>query len=112
MIPVQRIGHATYETPDLERQVAYYTGVIGLAVTDRTSARAILSSRLGYETLVIERGPSARCVRLSFQTASDFDLNDVEPLLSKIGIKSERRSDITPGIQAATVFVDPKGTEI
>ena len=30
MIPVQRIAHATYETPDLARQIDYYTQVIGL----------------------------------------------------------------------------------
>jgi catechol 2,3-dioxygenase-like lactoylglutathione lyase family enzyme len=112
MIPVQRIGHATYETPDLARQVSYYTKVIGLAVTDRTGERAILSSRLGYETLVIERGASARCVCLSFQVAPEFDLNSVGPVLSKIGIQSERRADITPGIRNAAVFADPKGTVI
>jgi len=112
MIPVQRIGHATYETPDLDRQVDYYAHVIGLAVTDRTRERAILSSRLGYETLVIERGASARCVRLSFQVAPDFNLHDTSALLAKIGITSERRADITPGITEAAVFTDPKGTEI
>ena len=112
MIPVQRIGHATYETPDLARQVDYYSRVIGLVVTARTADRAILSSRLGYETIVIERGARARCVRLSFQVAPEFDLNAVGSMLTKIGIKSERRSDITPGIRAAAVFADPKGTEI
>jgi catechol 2,3-dioxygenase-like lactoylglutathione lyase family enzyme len=112
VIPVQRIGHATYETEDLDRQVDYYARVVGLVVTDRTDERAILSSRLGFETLVIERGASARCTRLSFQVASAFDLKDVGLLLAKVGITAERRSDITPGIRTAAVFVDPKGTEI
>jgi hypothetical protein len=26
MIGVKKISHASYETPDLERQIAYYTG--------------------------------------------------------------------------------------
>jgi catechol 2,3-dioxygenase-like lactoylglutathione lyase family enzyme len=112
VIPVQRIGHATYETTDLDRQVDYYSRIVGLAVTDRTSERAILSSRLGYETLVIERGATARCTRLSFQVAPAFDLKDVGPALSKLGIKAERRADITPGMRDAAVFTDPKGTEI
>ena len=30
MIKVKRIGHATFETPDVERQIDYYTGVVGL----------------------------------------------------------------------------------
>ena len=34
MIDVLRVGHATFTTPDLERQVAYYSDVLGLIVTD------------------------------------------------------------------------------
>ena len=30
MIKVKRISHATFETPDVERQTDYYTGVVGL----------------------------------------------------------------------------------
>ena len=29
MIRVRKISHATFETPDLERQIAYYTDVLG-----------------------------------------------------------------------------------
>ena len=28
MIGIKRIGHATFETPDVERQIDYYTGVV------------------------------------------------------------------------------------
>ena len=112
MIPVRRIGHATFETPDLARLTDYYVQVVGLAVTDRTSDRAVLASRVGYETLVIERGDAARCTRLSFQVAPDFDLKDVLPQLAKIGVATERRTGITPAIREAAVFVDPKGTAI
>ena len=60
MIPVRRISHATYETPDLARLTEYYAQVVGLTVTDRTPERAVLASRLGSETLVFERGTVAR----------------------------------------------------
>ena len=30
IIRVKKISHATYETPDLEGQIAYYTDVLGL----------------------------------------------------------------------------------
>ena len=30
MIKVKRISHATFETPDVERQIDYYIGVVGL----------------------------------------------------------------------------------
>jgi catechol 2,3-dioxygenase-like lactoylglutathione lyase family enzyme len=51
MIAVQRISHATYETPDLARQIDYYTRVVGLRLAERGKARgkdrAILTTRLG-----------------------------------------------------------------
>src|SRR5262245_2847982 len=112
MIPVQRIGHATYTTPDLARQAAYYSEVVGFAVTEGARNRAILATRLGHEVLIFEPGTEARCTRLSFQVAPEFDLGDAVVHLSTLGIRSERRSNITPGIAAAVVFADPKGTEI
>ena len=35
MIKVRRIGHATFETPDLEAQIEHYTKVTGLVVAAR-----------------------------------------------------------------------------
>ena len=32
MIKVRRIGHATFETPDLDKQIEHYTQVTGLVV--------------------------------------------------------------------------------
>src|SRR5262245_4182615 len=111
MIRVQRIGHATYETPDLERQVAYYTDVVGFAVVERSRDRVILATRLGHEVLVLERGSMARCARLSFEIAPG-SLTDVVPQLAELGIAGEHRSGITPAIDDAIVFTDSKGTEI
>jgi catechol 2,3-dioxygenase-like lactoylglutathione lyase family enzyme len=114
MISVQRIGHATYETPDLARQIDYYTQVIGfrLAERDRDQGkdRAILTTRLGEEVLVLEAGTSARCSKLSFQLGPHCDLEQVAAQLRPKGIKSEPRRDITPAIADAVVFEDPKGT--
>lgn len=112
MIPVQRIGHATYTTPDVTRQVAYYTAVIGFTPSDRSDRRVVLTTRLGHEVMVLEAGSEARCTRVSFQVAPDFDLRDAVAHFSKQGIRCERRSGITPGIAEAVVFADPKGTEI
>ena len=40
MIKTRRIGYATFETPDLERQIDYYTQIFGLTLTDRDKSRA------------------------------------------------------------------------
>ena len=49
MISVKRLGHATLTSPDIERQVAYYTEVVGLNLIERSKDRAYLACKLGLE---------------------------------------------------------------
>jgi len=49
LIPVTALGHVTFETPDLEHQIAHYTEVVGLTVATREKDRAILATHLGDE---------------------------------------------------------------
>jgi catechol 2,3-dioxygenase-like lactoylglutathione lyase family enzyme len=86
MIKVTRIGHATLETPDLERQIDYFTNVIGLVLAERDGKRAYLATRVGDLAVQLDKGDASRCSRLSFQAA--------------------------PGIPEAMSFADPKGTMI
>ena len=54
MIEVRRLGHATLTTPDLDRQIAYYTDVVGLTLIERDSKRAFLASKQGLEAIALE----------------------------------------------------------
>jgi len=56
MLQVKRIGHASLTTPDLERQLDYYTRVIGLSVVAKEKNRAILATKPGQEVIVLEHG--------------------------------------------------------
>ena len=112
MLQVKRIGHATLTTPDLERQLDYYTRVVGLSAVAKEKGRAILATKPGQEAIVLEHGERPAGVRLAFQVAPGSDLGALSARLSKAGIKSERRSGITPGIAQAIVFTDPKGTSV
>ena len=38
MIKPRRIGHATFETPDLQKMIDYYTQVMGLVLAEREKA--------------------------------------------------------------------------
>ena len=73
MIKVLRVGHATFTTPDLDREVAYYSDVMGLIVTERDKNRAFLATRTGFEAIALERGDKPALTRLSFQVAPDAD---------------------------------------
>jgi len=44
IIRVKKISHATYETPDLEGQIAYYTDVLGLTLNAKEKDAAFLAS--------------------------------------------------------------------
>jgi catechol 2,3-dioxygenase-like lactoylglutathione lyase family enzyme len=112
MINVLRAGHATFTTPDLERQVAYYTDVMGLIATERDKNRAFLATRTGLEAISLEQGDKSELIRLAFQVAPDADFNAYAKELSEHGIKSELRNGISPGAARALVFTDIKGTVI
>src|SRR5580704_1336158 len=47
MIKPRRIGHATYETPDLQKMIDYYTQVMGLVLAEREKDRAFLVTQIG-----------------------------------------------------------------
>jgi len=112
MINARRIGRAVFETPDLQRQVDYYTGIVGLVVTSREKNRVFLASQVGQLTVELVQGSAARCVKLSFEVQPGTDFGDVARELAAQGIKSERQSDTGPGMGSVLVFDDPKGTAI
>ena len=66
MIKVTRIGHATFETPDVERQVDYFTDIVGLVPAEKANGRAYLATRVGDLVVQLEKGSEARCARISF----------------------------------------------
>ncbi|MBN8964124.1 MAG: VOC family protein, partial [Rhizobiales bacterium] len=67
MIGVKKIAHATYETPDLDRQIEYYIDVLGLTLVSREKDTAYLASTLDHHSVVLHKGDRSQCVRLGFQ---------------------------------------------
>ena len=112
MIKVRRIGHATFETPDLHRLIDYHTHVTGLALVGRDADHAFFAAKTGQVVIELRRAAQARCAKLSFEVAAGEDFGSMARRLSEHGLKSERRSDSAPGITDVLAFRDPKGTEI
>ena len=109
MIQPRRFGFATYSTPDVSRQVAYFTEVMGLETVERTPDRAVLIGRNGEEGLVFEKGDHAACIKISLQVDPAAELNDAQKLL---GLDGGFRSDVTPGVSRSFVFKDPGGIAV
>ena len=112
MLQIKRAGPSTLTTPDLERTIDYFTRIVGLSVAAKEKNRAILATKSGLESIVLEHGIAGEAPRLSFQTTPGSDPGEVIAKLKQLGVKSEKRSDITPGIKEAVAFTDPKGTVI
>ncbi len=112
MIKARRIGHAVFETKDIDRLTDHYTEVVGLVVAAKGQDRVYLASNLGHLAVELRRGSSVGCRKLSFEIAHDTDIADTEKALAKHGIRTERTNDFAPGISSALKFSDPKGTEI
>jgi catechol 2,3-dioxygenase-like lactoylglutathione lyase family enzyme len=112
MIKASRVGHATFETPDLDRAIAYYTDINGLVLSAREAGRACLASKTGLLSIVLEQGGEEKLKRLSFEVSPSADFADMASRLSADGVRSEVRSDTVPGIGKVLAFDDPKGTTI
>jgi len=112
MIKPRRVGHATFETPDLDKALDYYTGVNGLKLIRRDKSRAYLASKIGLLTIVLEQGREENLKKISFEVAPNSDFADLAKALAADGVKSELRSDSVPGIGKVLAFDDPKGTTI
>ena len=97
MIQVKRFSHATFETPDLERQIDYFTQVVGLAVAARENGRAHLATKVGDLVVQLEKGDQARCTKLSFQVDPDTEFGDIRKGLEAEGVRCESRNDTAPG---------------
>ncbi len=110
MIRVRKIAHAGFETPDLDRQVAYYADILGLTLVAKEKDAAYLASTLDHHSVVLRRGSEPRCTRIAFQIAPDADLGEFERQVAAHGIKTARQKDPEPSIPDLVSFEDPKGT--
>jgi catechol 2,3-dioxygenase-like lactoylglutathione lyase family enzyme len=112
MIKARRIGHATFETPDLDRAIAYYTDVVGLVLNTREKGHAFLASKIGLLTIALEQGAEGKLRRLSFEVPPNADIAGMAKVLSEHGVRSELRSDAIPGVGNLLAFNDPNGTTV
>ena len=97
-------------TPDIDRQIDYFTQIAGLTLTERENGRAFLATKLGDLAVQLEKGDHARCARLAFQVAPDTEFDDIRRGVEAEGVRCQTRNDPTPGIPRMLAFEDPKGT--
>ena len=112
MIKVQRMGHATIETPDFQKSLDYFVNLNGFVVAHQDRTAAHLATKIGQLNLTLQQSDNADCTRLSFEVAPDSDFREMARFLSAQGITSEIRKDPFPGTPEILTFNDAKGTAI
>ena len=110
MIRVRKIAHATYETPDLDQQVEYYTNILGLTLAAKDKDAAYLASTVDHHSVVLRKGAQPQCVRIGFQIGPEDELDAFEKQIAAHGIKTQRKKDPEPSIGDMVVFEDTKRT--
>ncbi len=110
MINARRFSHATFETPDVERQIAYFTEIVGLSLAERHNGTAYLATKHGDLVVTLEKGAQARCARLAFQVAPNTEFSDIRKGIEAEGVKCQAKNDAVPGVPQMISFEDPKGT--
>ena len=111
MIKPRRIGHATFETQDLEKAVAYHEEFMGLVLAEREKDRAFLATKIGQLVIELNKADRAHCIKLAFEVAPNSDFGELARAL-KDGVRSELRNDSIPGMGQVLAFKDDKGTTI
>jgi catechol 2,3-dioxygenase-like lactoylglutathione lyase family enzyme len=112
MIKLLRLGHATFETPDIEKAIEHHTQVIGLSLAGREGKRAFLATRTGQLAVELRQGSQSKCTKLAFEVPATADFADIRRDLQQHGVASEERNDSVPGLPKVLSFQDPKGTSI
>ncbi|RKD35741.1 catechol-2,3-dioxygenase [Rhizobium sp. WW_1] len=106
------LNHAVLNTVDLDRQVAYYTDLVGLCLVERGSDHAYLATRSGADALLLRRGQATALTGLALLTHVDKSGEEIRRQLADDGIAAEIRHDPHPGVASSVVFIDLDGFEI
>lgn len=112
MIKAKRLVCVSMSTPDLERQIAYYTEIVGLHVVDKCATRAIMATNSGQIAVVLVHGQRESCDRLAFEVSPTLSCADMTRHLNGLGIESKSESWPIPAVEKSLTFLDPKGTAI
>ena len=100
MIKAKRFGHVTFETSDIERQIAYFTEVAGLVLAERENGRAYLATKLGDLVVQLETASKHAVADWHSRSRRRLDFNDIRSGIEAEGLRCQSRNDPAPGISA------------
>ena len=112
MFKPNALGHLTITVKDLQKSLAYFTGVGGFWIAAQEAKSTYLASPLGKLTVVLVEGDKDDCSRVSLEVPYDADLAAMQKSLASQGVVSAFRNHPFPGGEQALCLRDPNGIEL
>ena len=112
MIKVRRIGHATFETPDLHKLDRLPHPRDRPRLVGRDKDHAFFAAKTGQLVVELRRATAAQMRQALVRGRAGEEFDDMARRLTEHGVKSEMKSDSAPGLGKVLAFQDPKGTTI
>lgn len=109
---VKQIGYAVFETPDLERAIAYYTQYLGLTEVQRDGRTAFLACPLDFYSVVLKQGAAPDATRLALQLGPDADIEAFAAKTKAKGVEVRCQTDTGPGTPVTLTVTDPSGMQV
>lgn len=112
---ILRLSHVDITAPDLDLATAYYTGVLGLDLTERTEDRLFLKcwDEEDHHSLAIRYAPRVGIDRFCFKVENEEDLDVLERRVEDYGFRVQRVSKGDEIGQGESIrFETPSGHEM
>ncbi len=105
-VTVTKVGYIGLATPDIDRMVEHYTKTLDLALVERDSTRAFLTTGPDHHCVVLEQAeqPRGRSF-VGFEVREDLD--SAARRLKEQGYDVARRSDTAPSRPDVLVLEEP-----
>lgn len=113
MVRIAKIGHIGLRSGDVEAMLSYYTGVLGLTVTEKgDDGTAYLSTSVDHHSVALLPGSGSGFHHVAFQIDRSQSLSEAAEELRGKGVETELRTDAEPGVPELLQFADPEGNVI
>jgi catechol 2,3-dioxygenase len=112
---ILRLSHVDITVPDLDLAAAYYTGVIGMDMTDQVDDRLFFKcwDEEDHHSLAVRFDPRVGIDRFAFKVEREDDLDDLERRVEAYGFAVSRVSKGEEVGQGESIrFATPSGHEM
>jgi len=110
MVNIKRVSHVALKTKDVDRQVDYYTQMVGLGETERDSTgRVYLRCNSNHHSIVLVPSTETGIDHFALDVGNPAELEIAAIALAKAGIAYETIHSDEPGQGTSLRLRDPNG---